>query len=1228
MSSRGKSHPTDDGLAPRRRRLRARAIPASSGLALALLVSSPAWGIPISWVGGDGRWNTASNWSPGQVPTATDDVTINSAVTVTVRTPGGNAVARSLTLGSGATIDRQNGLTLAVTQGIGTSTGDATLDIPFTAGSISQTGTGTLTIAQSGAVSGSVGVSGGGTLAFTGSAGLSAASFSLAAGSSLTVNMNTGTTVTLLTVPGAVTLAGFLNVTGAPSTVSSQSLRIIDSTTGPLNISGLTLGPTTPPGFAFGVHVQTGDVFLDITQNPVAVDSVATATGTCAAGTVTWQHTVGPNATDRLLIVGVSTGDNTASALPTTVTYGTQTLTSRGGDNAGTTQDVIWTLLAPARGTHTITLTFPAGSSCFVVAGSVSYTGVNQANSIGAVVSNTETGNTPLLAFVTVPVQRGDKVFAVLSSNTATSATPVQAGVTARWSAKNGTEYGTAETLPYTGTTNSTLTLSYNMGPPSSTFWSMSGIPIHAANPTALRSGGPLVRSSGSSASISWPLEPTSDVIGFRVWREAGGRRELLTPGLVAGPALSTRATMLAGSEPGWVDRRPVPGATYLVESLHRDGTVRWSRASQASGKPPPTSAQLLSSPDPAVLVTPSTNTIEAAGVRRSPGPAGSRELQWQLAASQAVKLVVSRAGVVRVPAESLFAAGMPVGTAASSLRLYREARPVARTVLSADGRTLRPGDAIEFYGYGMDTRYSGSAVYWLTSGLAPGKDIPTAPAAIGDASVATFLAASEIRERLTWFGAALNGDAEKFFGPAVFIQPRQRTFTLDGLDLGATGARLEVALQGITDVPHSVSVAINGLSLGTVDFQGAVPGNASFTLPPGTLVPGDNVVQVVSGAGEDVSLEQSIRLVYPRQTIRGSGALDFTLEGGTATRLEGFAPALTHVLDVTDPDAPVRLETWNSSGTAVVAATGTGTRHLVAYLDSDAGAPASVLANRPSSWHTAEGADLVILGPSALFGAVQPLVDRRRSEGLRVVLVDIEDLQDEFASGEKSVDSVRGFLQYAVQSWSVAPRYLLLLGSATYDPRDYLGLGGDSRLQRGRADRRPGGRVRQLVRARSRGRARLRRKVAGAHRGRDPRGGREDPRSEGGGRSLTGPARLRRARDERFPRDDHGPPRHRPGRPGHADHPRLGTRRPAPPAVRRRRPDRASPGELHGSRRGAVLERESAHRRRRRGALRRRHEPLGPHDLPHRVLPGSAAAEPRGGHAARTERRRVGRLG
>ncbi|HEY1908499.1 MAG TPA: C25 family cysteine peptidase, partial [Myxococcaceae bacterium] len=207
---------------------------------------------------------------------------------------------------------------------------------------------------------------------------------------------------------------------------------------------------------------------------------------------------------------------------------------------------------------------------------------------------------------------------------------------------------------------------------------------------------------------------------------------------------------------------------------------------------------------------------------------------------------------------------------------------------------------------------------------------------------------------------------------------------------------------------------------------------------------PGDNVVQLVAPAPADVSLEQSVRLVYPRQTTRGTGALDFTLQGGTATRLQGFDAGLAHVLDVTDPDAPVRLTTWDVSGAAAVLVPGSGPRHLVAYLDADALAPASVLPNRPSAWNAADGAELVILGPSALFDAVKPLVERRHSEGLSVALVDIEDVQDEFASGEKSVDAVRGFLQWAVQHWAMPPRYVLLLGSATYDPRNYLGLAGD----------------------------------------------------------------------------------------------------------------------------------------------------------------------------------------
>jgi hypothetical protein len=61
----------------------------------------------------------------------------------------------------------------------------------------------------------------------------------------------------------------------------------------------------------------------------------------------------------------------------------------------------------------------------------------------------------------------------------------------------------------------------------------------------------------------------------------------------------------------------------------------------------------------------------------------------------------------------------------------------------------------------------------------------------------------------------------------------------------------------------------------------------------------------------------------------------------------------------------------------------------------------------------------------------------------LKVAVVDVEDIYDEFNFGNKRSQAVKDFLSYARNNWAGPPKYVLLGGSASYDPKNYNGLGG-----------------------------------------------------------------------------------------------------------------------------------------------------------------------------------------
>src|SRR5438128_12252014 len=83
------------------------------------------------------------------------------------------------------------------------------------------------------------------------------------------------------------------------------------------------------------------------------------------------------------------------------------------------------------------------------------------------------------------------------------------------------------------------------------------------------------------------------------------------------------------------------------------------------------------------------------------------------------------------------------------------------------------------------------------------------------------------------------------------------------------------------------------------------------------------------------------------------------------------------------------------------VSAHGESTRHLLAFTAAQMQRPAAMMADAPSSLRQAtNAADLLILTRRDLLSALAPLAELRQRQGLSVMLIDVEDVYDEFSYG------------------------------------------------------------------------------------------------------------------------------------------------------------------------------------------------------------------------------------
>ena len=453
------------------------------------------------------------------------------------------------------------------------------------------------------------------------------------------------------------------------------------------------------------------------------------------------------------------------------------------------------------------------------------------------------------------------------------------------------------------------------------------------------------------------------------------------------------------------------------------------------------------------------TSAVPRSGIVAAPAP---NPLGWRL------KIETVGRGIVSVEHADLVAAGIiPTSFAPSRLRLTRHGTSVPIHVSGESDGRFDPSDVIYFFSEGTETRYSRKSVWWLQLAHGPGQQQPVRMAAVDGTPSGAGVAITSGRHTVRveeshryWSFMPNPGDHDRWFwtraqAPATHSVPVH----LDDPVPGGANAVLRAFLHGFTNAPqspdHHTTLAINGLVVSDATWNGITPFVQSANVSASALSPGANEITVTqiddTGAVVDTIYTDRYELEYSRSLLAAGGELEWRSPAQTPAvdyAFDRFASVDLLALDVTDPSAPLRLQNVTTSpspsgqrGTFSYASQ-SPTTFFVASTEA-ARAPVSIERAPMLPAAPPLGSDLVIVASRFFWPALAPLVQARQQSGLRVSLHAPEDLYDAYTFGELDPDAIRLFLADAYAHWSApAPSYVLLVGEASYDFKDYTGHG------------------------------------------------------------------------------------------------------------------------------------------------------------------------------------------
>lgn len=449
-----------------------------------------------------------------------------------------------------------------------------------------------------------------------------------------------------------------------------------------------------------------------------------------------------------------------------------------------------------------------------------------------------------------------------------------------------------------------------------------------------------------------------------------------------------------------------------------------------------------------------------------------------------AFKIFLSEPGVYRVSYEDLAEAGLTGKPESAAMGLTNRAKPVPVWIEDGGDGRFGPGDHLEFVGdrlagevtyynehsnlnvyrLQLETGSNGAAPARMTSpaGGAPPRSIPVTLAArqhFERDSILLRFPGQEEKPQELWFWAKLTQQDAQPFRQEIDLSDLE---TRDLDPAHPEPVRVTVEIRGWSQparkapllADHSVEIWFAGKNVATATWNNPEGlQRVKAEIPAASVTPGKLAIEVRiperpnAETGEsliDVAVLNSIEIVYPRSRELNLGApvrvevaetaavatlsvpagTSFTLYGEAGSRLPSTA-----VAQVAEPNGRQRAAFLLPRPEMV----------LWAIAPAALAAPLAIERDKPSAWAKfAEPIDYLIIAHPRLLAAAEPLAAMHRQRGLKVAVVDVEDLYDEWNGGILDPQAIKDFLRHAWRDFpKPAPRFVLLVGDASWDPKN-----------------------------------------------------------------------------------------------------------------------------------------------------------------------------------------------